>query len=474
MANVGVSQRGTSDSTHGLFVFRNFTPGSDRYTAYFSVMAVDALGNPIGGIPPVTGLQHGSTFTLPSGSLLRVLVKQTSGAHQGDSATLNLQPYDLVAPDYNIFHFYHEETTETVWAIGSPTGAPGTVCVLKSGNYFKTYHKRWSVNLGAVDVNQGQYRSIYMDRFHNLIIGWRPGPLISRDGGHTFEQLFSWLDPDHGLLCPFWNITEDDLGQLVISEYGASLWDQKPHGSHRGTFWSNDPQRKVWRTQVVDAGRDPSKPQKFRGYFRHIHGYHINPDLPNVHHMFLGDPAVIGGVEQPSDGTPGYYVSQDGGMTWSDEVIRQWPGGGGVFYNGPCFVTWWPNGQAFITSDTAASGHAFWWGSGPVNWGGPGFGPAIELNGWVDEESQWPDTPWMAMAVKGKYETYCTTGSNSHKEILWRYDHDLQTQTVLAEALVQSAGFTTLKWLSGSRHNRIPSQAKFFFTSGNRRFPRLE
>src|ERR1051326_3119595 len=466
MINVGVSQRSMSDKKHGLFVFRNFTSGQDRYTAQFVLTVIDGQGTPIVKIPPVKGLVHGSTFTLPAGTILKAKIEEITGSHQGGSVIVNLQSYMVVAPAYDIFHFYHEENTEIVWGIGSPVNDPNTVCVLRSNDYFNSWEHRATIS--ATGLNQSQYRSIYIDKFENVIIGWRPGPMISRDGGYTFEQLFSWLDPDHGLLCPFWNITEDNNGLIVISEYGSSLVDAMPHGSHRGTFWSNDPQRKIWKTRVVDAGRDPADVLKFGGYFRHIHGYHINPDLPHVHHMFLGDPAS----NKPSDGTPGYYVSQDGGQTWSTEVIREWPHGTGTFSNGPCFITWWPNGRAFITSDTAATGHAFWWGSGPVDWGGPSFDPSIELNGWIDEESQWPDTPWMAMAVKGSYETYCTTASGDHKEILWRYDHDTGEIVVLAEVIVKD-GPPSLRWLSGSRHNRIPSQARYFFTSGNRRFPRM-
>jgi hypothetical protein len=467
-ANVGISQRGMIDASHALLVFRNFTQSADRYIAQFSVTAVDNLGVPISSIPAVSGLRHGLTFSMPAGSLLKVLVEQTDGENQGDTAILLLQPYVEVVPDYNIFHFYHEESTEVCWAIGSPAGDDSKVCVLRSTDYFSTAEERGSINLTLGDPNLGQYRSIYLDAFQNVIVGWRPGPLISRDGGYTFEQLFSWMDPDHGILCPFWNITEDDAGLLVISEYGDSLATTKPHGSHRGTFWSGDPPRRVWRTNVVDAGRDPNDLTKFSGYFRHIHGYHINPDLPHVHHMFLGDPESLGDPpkEQASDGTPGYYVSQDSGVTWSTEIIREWVGGDGDFYNGPCFVTWWPNGQAFITSDTARDGNAYWWGSGPVDWGGPGFDPVVELNADVDEESHWPDTPWMAMAVKGSYETYCTTRSDKGKEILWRYDADVPHIQVLAEG-------PNIGWLSGSRHNRIPAQAKYFFTSGNRRFPRI-
>ncbi|HSS21645.1 MAG TPA: hypothetical protein VLL54_16340 [Pyrinomonadaceae bacterium] len=440
-------------------MFRNFTQSADRYTADFTVTAVDGQGNVIPSIPSVTGLKHGLTFSMPAGSLLNVLVLQTDGMNQGDSVTLNLQPYVLVATAYDIFHFYHEETTEVCWAVGSPVGDSSNVCILRSQDYFSTVEMRSSINIPTGDPNLGSYRSIYLDKFQNVIIGWRPGPMISRDGGFTFEHMFSWMDPDNGILCPFWNITEDDNGLMVISEYGNSLADTKPHGSHRGTFWSSDQQRKIWRTDVVDAGRDATNISKFGGYFRHIHGYHINPDLPHVHHMFLGDPVP----NHASDGTPGYYVSQDGGVSWSDEIIRQWRGD--TFYNGPCFVTWWPNGQAFIVSDSAETGHAYWWGSGPNDWGGPGFGPAIELNGDVDEESQWPETPWMAMAVRGSYETYCTTSGN--KGLLWRYDADTPHMQVLAEYPPD------LKWLSGSRHNRIPQQAKYFFTSGNRRFPRL-
>jgi hypothetical protein len=460
MARVGISQRGMTDDGHALLVFRNFRHSRDRYVAQFRATAVDVQGNPIPSIPVVDGLQHGFTFSMPAGRLLSVLIQQTGGENQGDSVTLKLQPYVIVASGYDIFHFYHEETTEDCWAIGSPSVNSTKVCILRSSDYFSTVEERGSIDIPAGDPNVGQYRSLYIDMFQNIIIGWRPGPMISRDGGYTFEQLFSWLDPEHGILCPFWNISEDDNGLLVISEYGDSLVYTKPHGSHRGTFWSREPLRRTWTTKVVDAGRDPSDPRKFGGYFRHIHGYHINPNLPNVHHMFLGDAAD----KQPSDGTPGYYLSQDGGATWSTEIITQWPKGRGVFFNGPCFVTWWPNGQAFITSDTAQNDNAYWWGSGPVDWGGHRFDPAIELHSNVDEESQWPDTPWMAMAVGGSYETYCTT--IGIKQILWRYDADTQQIQVIAEG----AG---LNWLSGSRHNHIPPQAKHFFTSGNRRFPRL-
>jgi len=472
MIHVGVSQRSMdpNDCSKALFVFRNFTLGDDRYTAQFNLTVSNSTTS------PVTGLQHGSTFSLPAGSLINVVVEETSGNSQGETATLILQPYVPVAPKYNISHFYHEETKEIVWAIGNPVGEPTKMCVLKSEDYFTTCVEYASITVDSVN-NSGQYQSIYRDLYGNLIINWRPGPMILRAG--KFEQLFSWLDPDNGILCPFWNITEDDKsGLLIISEYGRSLSTAKPHGSHRGTFWSRDKERKVWSTNVVDAGLDSNDVGKFGGYFRHIHGYHINPDKPNVHHMFLGDPAE----GQSSAETPGYYVSQDGGKTWSDEIIRQWPGGGGIFYNGPCFITWWPNGKAFITSDTGTNGHAFWWGSGP-DWGGPAFNPVIELHSQVDEESEWPDTPWMAMAVKDNYETYCTTSSSrgttntAPKEILWRYDYDPTTQAgkiaVLAEAAVNSSDFVTLKWLSGSRHNRIPAQARYFFTSGNRRFPRI-
>ncbi|WP_438039291.1 RICIN domain-containing protein [Sorangium sp. So ce128] len=483
-ANVGISQRGVVDATNGQFVFRNFSSVDDRYTAQFSVTAIDGQGRPIDAISTVTGLVHGSLFSFPASSAIDVQVVQTSGDNTGDSQTLSLQPYTLVAPGYDIFHFFHEELTEVVWAIGSPTSAKNQVVVLRSSDYFTSFIVVWTIDIPDGDKNLNQYRSIYIDQYDNIIIGWRPGPLIWRSGARLmrdasyrpttdpFVQLFSWMDPDNGLLCPFWNITEDDIGgRLIISEYGSSTAAQKPHGSHRGIFRSSDPLRATWRLDVVDAGFDANV-TKFSGYFRHIHGYHVNPDFSNIHHMFLGDTVP----DVSSDGTPGYYVSQDGGRTWSTEIITQWPGGGSQFYNGPCFVTWWPNGQAFITSDTAETGRAYWWGSGPSNWGGPGFSPVIELRANVDEESESPDTPWMAMAVKNSYETYCTTASSGHKEILWRYDWDKGKTQVLAEVLIDPSASdpsaTTLRWLSGSRHNRIPSQAQYFFTSRNRRFSR--
>lgn len=475
MLNVGISQRGGgSVVSDALLVFRNFTQSGDRYSAQFTVTAVDGGGEPIPNIPPAPGLVHGSTFTMPGGALLNLKVEQTSGEDQGDTQTLLVQPYTLIAPEYDIFHFYHEQNTETVWAIGSLAGNPRTVCVLKSTDYFATVQQLWTETILPSDPNYGQYRSIYVDQYGNVIIGWRPGPLISRDGGNTFQEIgFDWLDPFHGILCPFWNITEDDSGKLVISEYGDSLSNTQPHGSHRGTFWSSDPQRMQWVTRKVDAGFDSSDPNKFSGYFRHIHGYHIDPEMPNIHHMFLGDPAM----NQSSDGTPGYYVSQDGGNTWSTEILVQYAnshGMGDQFFNGPCFVTWWPGGKAFITSDTADTGHAFWWGTGTSDWGGPSFGPAIELHNDVDEESQSPDTPWMGVAVS-ETETYCVTSTNGSgaKEIVWRYNSTSGAIQVIAETLFSDPTYSTLRWLSASRHNRIPEQAKFFFTSGNRRFPRL-
>ena len=473
-ANVGISQMGLSmtHANQATFKFRNLASSADP-TSEFSVTAIDAYGNEIPSIPSVTGLKEGATFEMPAGKLLRVRVSQTSGAGQGTSTTLTLQPYVLVATDYDIFHFYHEEGTEACWAIGSPVGNPNRVCILRSTDYFSTVDERGSIPIAAGDPNfptaSDYFRSIYVDKFQNVIIGWRPGPMISRDGGLTFEHMFSWLDPDKGILCPFWNITEDDNGLMVISEYGGSESDTKPHGSHRGTFWSTDGERRVWKTTVVDAGRDRSDVAKFGGYYRHIHGYHINPDLPQVHHMFLGDYAKD---QPPGDGTPGYYVSENGGDTWSTEIIKQWPEAGTEFYNGPCFITWWPKGKAFIVSDTARAGNAYWWGSGPSSWGGQSFDPVVELSSDVDKESQSPpETPWMAMAVRGSYETYCTTSSDKTKEHLWRYDADVRRIQVLAE--ITTPANTTLRWLSGSRHNRIPPQARYFFCSGNRRFPRL-
>ena len=473
-ANVGISQLGMIDANRARFKFRNLGQ-SDVSTATFNLIAVDARGNAIPSVPVVEGLKDGGTFVMPAGNFLNVLVLQMSGAGQGARTTLTLQPYVLVAANFDIFHFYHEEATETCWAIGSPVGNKNKVCVLRSTDYFTTFEERGSITIPDNDANlKDYYRSIYVDKYRNVIIGWRPGPMISRDGGFSFEHMFDWLDPNMGMLWPFWNITENDNGLMVISEYGASEADTRPDGSHRGTFWSSDPERRIWQTKVVGRGFDSGDANKFGGYYRHIHGYHINPDLPHVHHMFLGDYKKD---LPPGDGTPGYYVSENEGVTWSSDILKQWPGGDGEFYNGPCFVTWWPNGKAFIVSDTARAGSAYWWGSGPGDWGGQGFEPAVELRRDVDNQSQSPpETPWMAMAVRGSYETYCTTSTDKSTERLWRYDAYTRHIQVLAEVETPentTPENTTLKWLSGSRHNRIPPQARYFFTSGNRRFPRL-
>ena len=482
--NVGLSQRyaartpiGSTWTSSALYVLRNFTAGPGRYTDEFQVSALDAIGNVIPNTT-TTSLTHGRTLMLPAGQILVVRITQTSGNAQGTSTTLSLQPYDIVIPEYDIFHFFHEEGDQVTWAIGSRASDPNTVCVLRSTDYFNSAQEMWSIYVASDDVNYGQYRSIYVDAFKNIILGWRPGPLISRDGGATFEPLpFHWMDPFHGLLCPFWNITEDEAGTMVISEYGDSLSTTEPRGSHRGTFWSTDPGRTAWQLKVVGAGFGPSIADinSPSGYIRHIHGYHINPYFPNVHHMFLGDPPISGGAGPAC----GYYVSQDAGQTWSTSILVEWANSHdpGFFYNGPCFISWWPSGEAFITCDSAATGHAFWWGSGPSDWGGPAFNPAILLNS-VDEESVWPCTPWMAMIVSDA-EAYCATSSSvtstssATKEIVWRYDRLTGSWVVLAETFADLNFYKTLKWLSGSRHNRIPTTARYFFTSGNRRFPRL-
>lgn len=518
MIKINICQRGMIDKNTAKFVFRNLTVVGDSSTVEFSIKS--------NGILLANGIRHGNEFPLPAGACLSITIEQTSGTNQGETVEVLAQPYTLVVPDYDIFHFYHEEKTEVTWGIGNPIDNPEIVCVLKSTDYFETCEPPlWSFNLknnelhkklyyydSTVNKKENSYWSIYLDMYGNVIINWRPGPLISRDGGHTFEPVFNWLDPAYGMLCPFWNITEDDNGLMVISEYGGTniaydVQQKNPppvreHGSHRGTFWSRDKERKHWITRLVDADFDKAVPQKFGDYFRHIHGYHINPEMPNVHHMFLGDSKNGHYIdnEGKADTSPGYYVSLDGGETWGDEIIANWAStknafyfyeGIRVFYNGPCFITWWNDGKAFITSDTALAGHAFWWGTGPVEWGGQWFDPAIELLRDIDSEKQPNDpTPWMAMTVKSSYETYCTTSGvppseekhqPSSKEIVWRYDYDPDAPreskiTVLAEHYPGDSTFKiqkTLRWLSGSRHNRIPAQAKYFFTSGNRRFPRL-
>jgi len=477
----------------------------DRYTAEFSVTPIDSDGRPISGAPNYAGLTHGKELTFSAGNLINVEILQTSGQGKGALYHLAAQPFQFVAPEYDIGNFFQEEgAPQNVWAIGSPNDAPDEVHVLRSTDYFQTTPKpTYTIKRnGSNDPNfRGDaYRSIYVDLNQNVIIGWRPGPLISGDQGKTFTPLFEWMDPDYGMLCPFWNITEAPDGQMVISEYGSRLAYQEKsfpnyHGTHRGTFWSKDPNggKKEWQLRTVDAGFDKSKPDRFSGYIRHIHGYHINPKLPNVHHLFLGDPAVIAENDSlPPDAqhTLGYYVSQDGGATWSNEIISQWRTT--PFFNGPSFVTWWDDGKALILSDTATSRSAYCWGSGPSRWGGPDFDPALELNADIDEESLWPSCHWMAMVVSD-VETYCTTCADTvtcvatheangcsevpPKEILWRYDRVSRTCSVIAEVGrngdLKDPNSSMLRFLSGSRYHRIPAKSRYFFTSGNRRFSRL-
>lgn len=470
---VGLCQRSFNPATNQAhYVLRNFAQTPDRYNTYFAVTILN---------PPqlVGAFKHGGEFNLPAGELLPVSVAESDSAGNlisGDTLDLTLQPYRTVCTGYKIFHFFHQ-TKKTVWAIGDSPNQE--VQILRSSDYFNTFDVVHSWPENQFDQFGEIYRAMYIDKFGNIIVGSRPSPLISRDGGQSWQALgFKWQDEDHGILSPFWNITESESeGLLVISEYGDSQADTQPHGSHRGTFWSYDQKRTHWVTRPVDRSFDRSDYLKFGGYFRHIHGYHINPILPNIHLMFLGDSAK----DQSPDGTPGYYVSQDGGRTWSTEILVEYDSS--RRYNGPCCVTWWPSGKAFITSDTAENGHAYWWGNGPATWGAPGLNPAIELQGRVDEEAGWPETPWMAMAVQDTYETYCATGISAEdfdkKEVLWRYDGDPATDgntgriQVLAENYsIQGLVFESLKWLSGSRGNTIPSKAKYFFTSGGRRFPR--
>ncbi|HEY9685171.1 MAG TPA: hypothetical protein V6C86_26595 [Oculatellaceae cyanobacterium] len=474
---VGLCQRGIDPSGSPTYVFRNLNPDDpERFSRQFT-LSVD--GNPPG--PYV----HGNQFTLPVGNTAtNISITSTDGTV---SATVTVQPYQLVCTDHNIFHFFHDPGGTVVWAIGDTTDGT-SVQLLSSTDYFNTYTtvSSWPA-VQFLDI----YRSMYIDKFGNIIVGSRPSPIISRDQGATWQQLgFQWMVPNHGVLCPFWNITElEAQGLLIISEYGDSLVDTQPRGGHRGTFWSFDQNRTHWYLRSVDKGPeglangfDQSDPTKFGGYFRHIHGYHVNPNMSNIHLMFLGDGAYNGNP----DGTPGLYISQDSGFTWSTECLSQYDPN--FFYNGPCFVTWWPNGKAFITSDTADTGHAYWWGngpntgSGPDTWGGPGLNyPAIELQGDVDEECSAPDTPWMGMAVTGSYETYCSTSTNQtgSKELIWRYDGDPNAGgdggliTVLCENYLNDpSSFSTLKWLSGSRGNTIPANSPYFFAAGGRRFPR--
>jgi hypothetical protein len=464
-----------------LFILKDYTTNGWHY----DITPVDSRGVPLPGVYQPKDAGHRSMFSFgparPRGTPLSLRVAHVGGS---ESWIVRIQPYDPVLPSYDIFHFFHEEGTQAVWAIGSPKRAPSTVVILRSASrYFEDENDTIDVGVMATldgsGLNAGVQRSLYVDRKQNVIVGWRPAPLIAkytpssdptRNGtlAALLPSSMKWQSPDTAILMPMWNVTEEDhvdgSSTLFVSEYG----DQREQ--HHRVLRSDDPDRKTWGTW-----------REFSGSYAHIHGYHVNPVLPNVHHLFRGDPSV----EQFSNDS-GYFISTDSGRTWSGDLLADFATAENSWqtqwYNGPCFVTWWPSGRALITSDTAATGHAWWWGSGPYDWRGRSFERIAELNS-LDPESHWPDTPWMAVAVAGAYETYAATSgsgqdatNNDAKTLLWRYDANVPRATLVAEMGrddypgVPPSG--QLKWLSSSRHNQLPADAKYFFTSHNRRFPR--
>jgi hypothetical protein len=396
----------------------------------------------------------GQVINAQKGRLIYATVRAYN-SFTGDESTNTdqhiLQMFERVCFGYNIFHFFHEPDTHVTWAIGY-RNKDGAVCLLKSSDYFDTYSLVYSWASGS--INNGGYLSFYIDKNGFMYVANRPSALISKDSGSTWQQLpWKFQVENAGMLTPFWNISEDEENNtIVFSEYGSA-----PNGPHHSTFWSSDPARQQWTVTPFDWGE-----------YRHIHGYHINPYLNHIHFLFLGDPYQ----GQPSDGTPGFYVSQDGGATWSDEVLNQPPDGSfhdGAFYNAPCHVTWWKGGKAFITNDTA--GHAAWWGNGTQDWGVYGLHPNINLINDVESRCQWPVTPWTAMAVRDGYETYCVANhlGGASPSVLWRYDGNAEDEgdtgkiTVIALAYHPAPPFL---YMSGSRGNVFPKHARYVFNNG--------
>ena len=393
-----------------------------------------------------------------------------------------LQMFERVLEKYNIIHFFHDKNTDLQWAIGYRL-TDNAVFLIKSADYFTNWNvvSYWL----AGEIDNGGILAFYIDKFGLMYIGNRPGALISRDNGFSWQQLpWQFQTPSQSIITPFWNITEDETSNLIVfSEYGSA-----PNGPHHRIVWSTDPLRNSWSQQDLNWGQ-----------YRHIHGYHINPYKPNIHFLFLGDPYI----GQPSDGTPGFYVSQDSGATWSGEVLNQGGntvnfGGDGVFRNAPCMVTWWPSGKALISNDTAQRGKAAWYGNGPINWGYYGLNPQINLLGHIDNFSTWPATPWSAIAVENGYETYCVSnhdgaafngdpnipGANiayTPPSTLWRYDANQATNpdndgntgvvTMMMKVYWPAVPFL---YISAGRGNTFPSNAEYIFCNawGGIRIPR--
>jgi hypothetical protein len=193
--------------------------------------------------------------------------------------------------------------------------------------------------------------------------------------------------------------------------------------------------------------------------------------------MFIGDYTQAGMSDRFR--SPGYYLSQDNGKSWSTDILREWTADRGTF-NGPCCVTWFPDGGALIASDCAAATRKWYWITGrDGNWGGPGFEQAIEARAAIlpqpggNQTAELYDndtTPWMVAGVNGTYEMYGTLQSSTRKNIIWRYDAMKSGPNV---QMIAESPVGAFQWLSAGRNNLIPQEAKYFFGSNNRRFARI-
>ncbi|HXB40337.1 MAG TPA: hypothetical protein VNZ49_07320 [Bacteroidia bacterium] len=379
--------------------------GATHIRVYLST-AVGVLGNLYATVKLDSA--GGLFFNAPPGWFGWVTLRNyniNTGAETTNTNQIVLQVFERVLKGFNIIHFFHDKrvSPSSQYAIGFRQ-SDNAVFVLHSTNYFTTYNIVSSWSPGTIK-NEGML-TFYIDEYGYMYVANNPGVLISTDGGNTWTQLILFQSSQSSLQ-PFWNITEDEsLHRILISEYGSA-----PNGPHHMLWWCDGANRSSigsWTSQNLNWGN-----------YRHIHGYHVNLYKPNIHFLFLGDPT--GG--QPSDGTPGFYLSQDHGTTWSDEVLNQiaanWQGNNynfnadHKFRNGPCQVTWWPSGKALITNDSAGRAVAAWYGNGPIMWGALNLNPKINLLGDIDPFSTWPATPWDGKAVENGYETYCATNHDN-------------------------------------------------------------
>lgn len=403
-----------------------------------------------------------------------------------------LQMFEMVLPGYNIIHFFHDKRTgfaDTQFAIGYRQ-SDNAVFLFKSTNYFTTWRvvKYWASGV----IDNGGWLSFYIDKFGIMYIGSRPSALMSKDNGNTWYQLpRQFQNPVYSVITPFWNVTEDETTNLILfSEYGTDF-----NNGHHRLIWSTDPMRINWFQTDLNWG-----------FYRHIHGYHINPYKPNVHLLFLGDPLDLGSLgssyDYPTnDKTPGLYVSTDSGVTWGPEILNQGGntvnfGGDKKFRNAPCMVTWWKSGKAFIANDSGERSIAAWYGLGPTKWDYFGIKPNINMLGNVDRYSTWPATPWDAKAVENGYETYCVSNhlepaihGDTHyapdpnvpgykvaytpPSVLWRFDPDPAPDSsddgvfgkkhIIAKAYWPANSFL---FISAGRNNTFPENADYVFCNG--------